>query len=44
MEFGRDYSIPKAFDLRVLVSVATAVARVAVSSGVAEIARIVVES
>src|ERR1019366_1192106 len=34
MEFGRNYIIPTAFDPRVLVSVATAVAHAAVSSGV----------
>ena len=37
LEFGRDYIIPKAFDPRVLISVASAVAEAAVSSGVARI-------
>jgi malate dehydrogenase (oxaloacetate-decarboxylating)(NADP+) len=37
LEFGRDYIIPKAFDPRVLISVASAVAEAAVASGVARI-------
>jgi malate dehydrogenase (oxaloacetate-decarboxylating)(NADP+) len=37
LEFGRDYIIPKAFDPRVLISVASAMAEAAVSSGVARI-------
>ncbi|MBZ5677940.1 MAG: phosphate acetyltransferase [Acidobacteriia bacterium] len=37
LEFGRNYIIPKAFDPRVLVSVASAVAGAAITSGVARI-------
>jgi malate dehydrogenase (oxaloacetate-decarboxylating)(NADP+) len=37
LEFGRNYIIPTAFDPRVLVSVASAVARAAVTSGVARL-------
>jgi malate dehydrogenase (oxaloacetate-decarboxylating)(NADP+) len=37
LEFGRNYIIPKAFDPRVLVSVASAVAQAAVTSGVARL-------
>lgn len=37
MQFGPDYIIPKPFDTRVLTSVAPAVARAAVESGVAQI-------
>jgi malate dehydrogenase (oxaloacetate-decarboxylating)(NADP+) len=37
LEFGRKYIIPTAFDPRVLVSVASAVARAAVTSGVARL-------
>jgi malate dehydrogenase (oxaloacetate-decarboxylating)(NADP+) len=37
MEFGPDYIIPKPFDTRVLTSVAPAVARAAMQSGVAQI-------
>jgi malate dehydrogenase (oxaloacetate-decarboxylating)(NADP+) len=36
MEFGRQYIIPKPFDFRVLISVASAVARAAIESGVAQ--------
>jgi len=35
MEFGREYIIPKPFDQRVLISVASAVAKAAIESGVA---------
>ncbi|MBI3447936.1 MAG: NADP-dependent malic enzyme [Acidobacteria bacterium] len=35
LRFGRDYIIPKPFDPRVLISVASAVARAAIESGVA---------
>ena len=37
MEFGRSYIIPKAFDPRVLIRVASAVARAAMATGVARI-------
>ncbi|MDP3000146.1 MAG: NADP-dependent malic enzyme [Bryobacterales bacterium] len=37
MEFGRDYIIPKPFDSRVLISVASSVARAAMDSGVAQV-------
>ncbi len=37
MEFGRDYIIPKPFDSRVLITVASAVAQAAMDSGVAQI-------
>jgi malate dehydrogenase (oxaloacetate-decarboxylating)(NADP+) len=36
MEFGREYIIPKPFDQRVLIWVASAVARAAIDSGVAQ--------
>ncbi len=36
MEFGRDYIIPKPFDSRVLIWVASAVAKAAMDSGVAQ--------
>jgi malate dehydrogenase (oxaloacetate-decarboxylating)(NADP+) len=36
MEFGREYIIPKPFDSRVLISVASAVAKAAIDSGVAQ--------
>ncbi|MCC6586113.1 MAG: NADP-dependent malic enzyme [Bryobacterales bacterium] len=36
MEFGREYIIPKPFDSRVLIRVASAVAKAAVDSGVAQ--------
>ena len=36
MSFGRDYIIPKPFDYRVLISVASAVAQAAIESGVAQ--------
>ncbi|MDW8355486.1 MAG: NADP-dependent malic enzyme [Bryobacterales bacterium] len=36
LEFGRDYIIPKPFDTRVLIWVASAVARAAMESGVAQ--------
>jgi malate dehydrogenase (oxaloacetate-decarboxylating)(NADP+) len=36
MEFGRDYIIPKPFDSRVLIWVASAVAKAAMESGVAQ--------
>ncbi|MDX2150785.1 MAG: NADP-dependent malic enzyme [Bryobacteraceae bacterium] len=36
MEFGREYIIPKPFDARVLIFVASAVARAAMESGVAQ--------
>ena len=36
MEFGREYIIPKPFDFRVLIWVASAVARAAMESGVAQ--------
>lgn len=39
MEFGRSYIIPKAFDPRVLIRVASAVARAAMATGVARIQR-----
>lgn len=37
MEFGRDYIIPKPFDSRVLIWVASAVAKAAMDSGVAQV-------
>ena len=37
LEFGRDYIIPKPFDPRVLVWVASAVARAAIATGVARV-------
>jgi len=37
MEFGRDYIIPKPFDSRVLISVASSVAKAAMESGVAQV-------
>jgi len=37
MEFGREYIIPKPFDHRVLIWVASAVAKAAIDSGVAQI-------
>jgi malate dehydrogenase (oxaloacetate-decarboxylating)(NADP+) len=37
LEFGRDYIIPKPFDSRVLIYVASAVAQAAMESGVAQI-------
>ena len=37
MEFGRDYIIPKPFDPRVLIWVASAVAQAAMESGVAQV-------
>ena len=36
LEFGRDYLIPKPFDPRLLCTVAPAVARAAIESGVAK--------
>jgi malate dehydrogenase (oxaloacetate-decarboxylating)(NADP+) len=37
MEFGRDYIIPKPFDSRVLISVASSVAKAAMETGVAQV-------